>query len=60
MALIGIRAGLTEILAAPLSPSAASKSLLQINLNRLFPMQAAFISGSVLKDKSKERPAPLP
>jgi NADH dehydrogenase (ubiquinone) 1 alpha subcomplex subunit 10 len=60
MAWIGIRACLTKILAAPSSASAASKSLLQINLNRLLPMQAAFISGSALKDKSKERPAPFP
>lgn len=60
MAWIGIRTGVCKILAAPSSATAVSKPLLQINLKGVFPLQAACISGSALRDKSKVRPTPFP
>ncbi|KAJ4426501.1 hypothetical protein ANN_27315 [Periplaneta americana] len=60
MAWIGIRVGVSKFLATPSSVTSASKPFLQINLQRICPIQAASISGSALRDKSKVRPAPFP
>jgi NADH dehydrogenase (ubiquinone) 1 alpha subcomplex subunit 10 len=60
MAWIGIRAGISKILAVPPNIAAARKPLLQVNLVGAFPIQSACISGSNLRDKSKPRPAPFP
>lgn len=60
MAWISMRAGVCKILATPSGATAVSKPFLQINLKGVFPLQAACISGSVLRDKNKVRPAPFP
>jgi NADH dehydrogenase (ubiquinone) 1 alpha subcomplex subunit 10 len=60
MAWIAIRTGVCKILASPSSPTAFSKPLLHMNLKELFPLQAACISGSSVRDKGKVRPAPFP
>jgi len=60
MAWIGIRAGISKILALPPNIAAARKPLLQVNLIGAFRVQSACISGSSLRDKSKARPAPFP
>ena len=60
MAWIGIRAGISKILALPPNIAAAHKPLLQVNFIGAFTVQSACISGSSLRDKSKARPAPFP
>ena len=60
MAWIRIRAGISRILALPPNIAAARKPLLQVNLKGTFPVQAACVSGSSVRDKSKARPAPFP
>ncbi|KAJ9594867.1 hypothetical protein L9F63_013828, partial [Diploptera punctata] len=58
MAWIGIRVGIGKILAGP--PTGNGRSLLKVNVERIFPIHSAGISGSGMRDKTKTRPKPYP